>query len=120
MSRRVNPADPRPPYVQIADDLRAAIDADELKPGDRLPAGRELAAEYGVAAMTVQHAIRLLRDEGRVQTWQGRGVFVAPVQPDGDEQAAAESREDVLRRLTRLGRDVENLARRVSALEKKR
>ncbi len=118
MSRRVNPADPRPPYVQIADDLRAAIDADELKPGERLPAGRDLATEYGVAAMTVQHAIRLLRDEGRVQTWQGRGVFVAPVQPD-DEQAA-EGREDILRRLTRLGREVENLARRVSALEKKR
>lgn len=118
MSRKVSTADPRPPYVQIADDLRAAIDDGELAPGERLPSGRELAAEYGVAAMTIQHAVRLLREEGRLQTWQGRGVFVAPA-GGSNEVPANDTQDEILRRLTQLGRDVEQLRRRVSVLEKR-
>ena len=68
--------DPRPAYLQIADEMRKAIVSGELAPGQRLASGRELAKQYGVAPMTIQQALRELRGEGLVVAWQGRGVFV--------------------------------------------
>lgn len=73
---RVDPKDPRPPYQQIASDLRRAIEAGELEAGERLASTRELAVVYGVAPMTVHQAVRVLRDEGLVDSFQGRGVFI--------------------------------------------
>jgi DNA-binding transcriptional regulator YhcF (GntR family) len=72
----LDPDDPRPPYVQVASALRAAILTKTLEPGDQLPSGSQLATRYGVARMTVQQAIRVLRDEGLVVSCQGSGVFV--------------------------------------------
>ncbi len=72
----LDPDDPRPPYQQVANALRAAILTRRLAPGEKLPSGSELAQRYGVARMTIQQAIRLLRDEGLVVSRQGSGVFV--------------------------------------------
>jgi DNA-binding transcriptional regulator YhcF (GntR family) len=72
----LDPDDPRPPYLQVASALREAILSKTLGPGDQLPSGTELAKRYGVARMTVQQAIRTLRDEGLVVSRQGSGVFV--------------------------------------------
>ena len=72
----LDPDDPRPPYMQIANALRAAILTKQLAPGDQLPSGNELAKRYSVARMTVQQALRVLRDEGLIVTRQGSGVFV--------------------------------------------
>lgn len=65
----------RPPFRQIADQLRAAIAEGRLAPGDRLPSESELIAVFGVARMTARQAIA---DLGRlVRAEHGRGVFVA-------------------------------------------
>jgi DNA-binding transcriptional regulator YhcF (GntR family) len=72
----LDPEDPRPPYQQVANALRAAILTRKFQPGDQLPSGSELATEYGVARMTVQQALRILRDEGLILSRQGSGVFV--------------------------------------------
>jgi DNA-binding transcriptional regulator YhcF (GntR family) len=72
----LDPDDPRPPYQQVANSLRAAILTRTLAPGEKLPSGPELSKRYGVARMTVQQAIRLLRDEGLIVSRQGSGVFV--------------------------------------------
>jgi DNA-binding transcriptional regulator YhcF (GntR family) len=72
----LDPDDPRPPYQQVANALRAAILTRTFQPGEKLPSGPQLAERYGVARMTVQQAIRLLRDEGLVVSRQGSGVFV--------------------------------------------
>ena len=72
----LDPDDPRPPYQQVANALRAAILTRKLAPGEKLPSGNELASRYGVARMTVQQAIRLLRDEGLIVSRQGSGVYV--------------------------------------------
>jgi DNA-binding transcriptional regulator YhcF (GntR family) len=72
----LDPDDPRPPYIQVAGALRAAILTKTFEPGDQLPSGSQLATRYGVARMTVQQAIRVLRDEGLVVSRQGSGVFV--------------------------------------------
>ncbi len=72
----LDPDDPRPPYVQVANALRAAILTKKFQPGDKLPSRNELAKTYGVAAMTVQNALRELREEGLIVSRQGSGVFV--------------------------------------------
>src|SRR5918998_190318 len=68
--------DSRPPYVQVANAVRAAILTKVFKPGEKIPSGTELAKQYGVARMTVQQALRVLKDEGLVQSRQGSGVYV--------------------------------------------
>src|SRR5215469_2719664 len=85
----IDPADKRQPNVQIAASIRAAILIGELEPGSQLPTGQELARFFGVSRMTVQTAIRKLRDEGFVRSRTGSGVYVrdqaslpAPIQED--------------------------------------
>ena len=72
----LDPDDPRPPYVQVANALRAAILTKKFRPGDKLPSRSELAKTYNVAPMTVQNALRELREEGLIVSRQGSGVFV--------------------------------------------
>lgn len=64
-------------YVQVADHIAARIEAGELAPGSRLPAERDLAAEYGVAYDSVRRATAVLRERGLIVTVHGRGTFVA-------------------------------------------
>src|SRR4051812_1559109 len=71
-----DPDDPRPPYQQVASDLRAKILTKQFEPGEKLPSGPELSKHYGVARMTVQQAIRILRHAGLPVPRQGSGVFV--------------------------------------------
>lgn len=68
--------DPRPPYQQVAAALRAAILTRKVAPGERLPSQAELSTRYGVARMTIQQALRILKDEGLVTSRQGSGMFV--------------------------------------------
>lgn len=56
--------------------LRAAIVTRKLQPGEQLPSFAELARHFGVAPMTVQKAIGILRDEGLIVTRHGKGSFV--------------------------------------------
>ncbi len=74
-------ASDRPPFRQIADDLRSAIERGELQPGDRLPSEAKLMKHYDVARMTARQAVQELRGEGRVVAEQGRGVFVRQAPP---------------------------------------
>jgi GntR family transcriptional regulator len=77
----INPADPRPPYQQLADRLRTAIASGELAPGDALPSVRTLAATYQVSNTTAGKAIDMLKSEGLVDTHAGRGNIVRAKRP---------------------------------------
>jgi GntR family transcriptional regulator len=90
----VDLADPRPPYVQIAEDLRRKIRAGAYRAGDRLPSHKALAEEYDSAPETVRRALGVLRDEGLTATQSTRGTFVLR-----ESTAPAPDREDVLSRL---------------------
>ncbi len=68
--------DPRPPFQQVAAFLRAAILTGTYAPGDKLPSYADLATKYGVAPMTAQKAVGILRDEGLVLSRQGKGSYV--------------------------------------------
>jgi DNA-binding transcriptional regulator YhcF (GntR family) len=63
-------------YAQIADHIEARIAAGELASGARLPAERELAAEYGVALNTTRRAVEELRERKLVKTVMYKGTFI--------------------------------------------
>jgi GntR family transcriptional regulator len=66
-----------PIYVQLRDQLAAAIGRGELKPGMRLPTMREVAVTLAVDLNTVHRAYAVLQEEGLLTAVQGRGSFVA-------------------------------------------
>lgn len=77
MGDEIDPDGPRLVYVQVADLIAGRIARGELAPGSRLPAERDLAAEYGVAYDTIRRAAAVLRERGLIETVHGRGTFVA-------------------------------------------
>jgi GntR family transcriptional regulator len=77
----IDRADDRPPYRQIAADLRRLIASGKLTPSAKLPSESELIEHYGVARMTVRQALQELRGEGLVVAEHGKGVFVRSAPP---------------------------------------
>lgn len=63
-------------HQQVADDLRRRIAMGELAIGQRLPPETQLATHYRVSTPTLRDALELLRVEGLVEKFQGRGNFV--------------------------------------------
>lgn len=63
--------------VGIADRLRRRILHGRLRPGERLPGHRDLAASFSVSMGSVREAISMLISEGLVETRAGSGTFVA-------------------------------------------
>lgn len=63
----------------IAATLEQRILEGSLKPGDRLPPERELAAELGVSRPSLREAIQKLASKGMVQSRQGGGTYVTDV-----------------------------------------
>ena len=74
---------PPPKYTArlIADELRAAINRGDYKPGQQLPTGRTIMTRFGVAQQTAQNAYDLLRTEGLVVSRGGGGVYVREPEP---------------------------------------
>ena len=69
--------DARPIYSQIISGLREQITAGILKPGDKLPSVRDLAAELAINPNTIQRAYRQLELEGWIVSIQGKGSFIS-------------------------------------------
>jgi 2-aminoadipate transaminase len=65
-----------PLYIQLRDQLRSLVHAGDLRPGDRIPASRELAQVLGVHRTTVANAYAELEAEGLIQGHVGRGTFI--------------------------------------------
>jgi GntR family transcriptional regulator len=85
--------DPRPVYRQIADELQRAISVGVLKPGESLPATRQLATELKLNPNTVQHAYRTLLQEGVIEMRRGLGAFVAAAPREARHRPAAVARQ---------------------------
>ncbi len=64
-------------YREIASALRERIDGGEFPSGRLLPSEAELSAGYDASRVTVRRALEVLRDEGRLDSQQGVGWFVA-------------------------------------------
>lgn len=74
-------AEARPPYEQVAANLRAKIMAGDLAAGTQLPSTAFLVEEFGVSNTTVQKALAVLKGEGYLTSRQGKGVYVRDRQP---------------------------------------
>lgn len=66
----------RSKYLRVRDQLVARLAS--MEPGQPLPAERELAAELGVARMTLRKALDQLVTDSLLLRRQGSGTFVAP------------------------------------------
>jgi GntR family transcriptional regulator / MocR family aminotransferase len=71
-----------PLYARIARALAGDIARGRLKPGDRLPGARSLAAMLSVNRHTVEAAFAELEAQGWVETQPARGVFVRTSEVD--------------------------------------
>ena len=116
----LDPADGRPLYLQIMDEVRRSIVAGTLKAEDPLPSVRELAAELVVNPRTVSQAYQELEREGVVYVQRGQGTFVSPaMRRGGGERRRTLAREMAKRALLearRNGIDAEELVMAIQKL----
>jgi DNA-binding GntR family transcriptional regulator len=68
---------PVPLKQQIVDYITSAVESGDLQPGEKLPAGRDLAEEWEVGYSTINEAMAVLRERGVLVATQGKGTFVA-------------------------------------------
>jgi len=74
-------------YEQIVQQIEESILKGTLKPGDQLPAERDLAQRFGVSRTAVREAVKALREKGLVEAYSGRGTFIT----SGTSQAIRQS-----------------------------
>jgi GntR family transcriptional regulator len=85
-----------PIYVQLRDQILAAIGRGRLDRGAQLPTMRQVAVALKIDLNTVQRAYAELEREGVLTTTRGRGSFVADV-PRASRNKRTETQEFVLR-----------------------
>ncbi len=66
---------------KIAGRLIALIREKQLRPGDRLPPERELAAQMGVSRPSLREALRALSIMGIIENRQGSGTYITALEP---------------------------------------
>ena len=76
MLLRIDPASSVPLFEQLAASVRFEASTGKLRPGDRLPAARDVADSLDVNVHTALRAYQVLRDEGLVDLRRGRGAIV--------------------------------------------
>jgi GntR family transcriptional regulator len=120
----IDPADPRPVFRQIVDEVQRCVAVGVFKPSDPLPAVRTLAAELKINANTVQHAYQTLEQEGTVIVRRGLGTFVAtPRTRDSQPRQQAVARqiaEKMLREAYRQGLLASDLMRALQEVAPRR
>src|ERR1700690_3914551 len=80
-------------YEQIVQQVEESILIGQLKPGDQLPAERDLAQSFGVSRTAVREAVKTLREKGLVEAYSGRGTFVT----DGTSQSIRQSLDRMIK-----------------------
>jgi len=68
---------PKPLYRQISNLIEKRILSGDLEAGDRLPASKKMAEEFGTTLQTIQQAAALLTRRGLIERTPGRGSFIS-------------------------------------------
>ncbi len=71
-----------PIYEQISSQIKGLILSGKLSEGDPLPSMRALAQELRVSVITTKRAYEILESEGLIESYTGRGSFVAAQNPE--------------------------------------
>ena len=80
---------PLPIYRQLFDQLCGQILDGRLKSGDALPPIRTVARELSISVIPVKRAWEELESAGFIESFVGRGCFIAPMSADKLSDAAA-------------------------------
>lgn len=76
-----------PAYLQLADLIRAGIEAGTYLPRHPVPSITQLTGLTGLAVGTVRKAIEVLKREGLIYAVSGRGTFVTPPEQRAERAA---------------------------------
>ncbi|MEV8476569.1 winged helix-turn-helix domain-containing protein [Streptomyces sp. NPDC051173] len=95
---------------KIADALRADIVSGKLKPGEKLPAVRQIAERFEVAAGTATKALQLLAKRGFVRAESTRGYFV-------NEQAEGQGEQGPSSEFVTIMREIESLRAHLARMD---
>lgn len=98
---------PVPLGIQLLGKIKYGIACGELRPGERLPSVREMAAQVGLAPMTVANVYRELQGAELIEARPGSGTFVA-------QGSAPDARRQ--RGLRRMQAQIDALLREAEAL----
>ncbi len=92
---QVNFKSGKPVYLQLVDQVRAAVAAGGLRDGETLPGIRPLAVDIRVNRNTVAKAYAELERQGVIETVGGKGCFIrataSPLKKDARRRLLAES-----------------------------
>ena len=81
---------------QISRQIRAAILAGDMPPGEPLASIRAMARENRVSVITVQRAYEALEREELIHSRRGKGFFVSALEEDARRNVAAERLQERL------------------------
>ena len=65
-----------PKYAQVVAEIKKRIERGEYPAGSLLPSEHQLVADFGVSRPTIVKALSSLRQDGWIDTQQGKGSFV--------------------------------------------
>jgi GntR family transcriptional regulator len=65
-----------PKYAQVVAEIKRRIDRGRYPPGSLLPSEHHLVSEFGVSRPTIVKSLSALRQDGWIDTQQGKGSFV--------------------------------------------
>src|ERR1700746_3898818 len=78
---QLNTSDDRPIYAQIVDQVKFAIAARVVRPGDLVPSVRELSKRLLINPNTAARAYRELQAQGLLEAVRGTGLAVTESAP---------------------------------------
>lgn len=101
-------------YHEVADQIEEAIVSGLLKPGEKLPAERELVGQFDISRRTLREALRILEQKGLIKIKIGSqgGTFIKDLTTDQISESLAlliRSKKISLRELAEFRLDVESL-----------
>jgi GntR family transcriptional regulator len=65
-----------PKYAQVVAEIKRRIERGTYAPGSLLPSEHQLVAEFGISRPTIVRSLSALRQDGWIDTQQGKGSFV--------------------------------------------
>ena len=104
MRIRVETSSGMPITRQIAAQIRAQCASGKLRPGERLPSVRALAADLAVNQNTILRVYERLTAEGLLQRRHGDGTFVANHVPTGQMRTQRELLREQIARAAELAK----------------
>ncbi len=90
----------KPVYLQVVDQVKAAVASGAARAGDALPSIRPLAEELRVNRNTIAKAYGELEGQGIIQTLAGKGCFItgqaSPLRKDARMKLVTEEIDDAV------------------------